>query len=191
MKHNAAVAEKAAKQKAEKTPSLMSLAVDIAIATSSFDALKAKLNKRITSSPALSNAAIIYAVNRLASAAFKALRSDIPSASGVESFTKDKRLNGGQTRYLNALSVVLTLYDIPLPISCIKLGDATAADLSDAKDYYLGNAEVLKHKGDMYRHLQERLARSNKPTVREAFTVDELRDILGDEAIDEYEHIAV
>jgi len=102
--------------------------------------------------------------------------------SALPSIEKDRRAAGSPVapRVLAAVALVYTVFDLPLPISRVKLRDATAAHLSDAKDYYLEYGASFAKKGEAYRRLQERLVRSNKHTVGEAFTVKQVNDILGD-----------
>lgn len=89
---------------------------------------------------------------------------------------------GGVERGLKSHTAALhgraTLFDWRLPLSGIAIGDATVADISDAVDWHASKADYEAARAEMYRKVQERLARSNKATVRDAMDEAELASLM-------------
>jgi hypothetical protein len=91
----------------------------------------------------------------------------------------------GLKSHVAALKGRAALFDWKLPQTDKSIGDATIIDLSDAVDWHAGRADFETARSEMYRKVQERLARSNKPTVREAMTEDELAALMTHTQVEE------
>lgn len=159
--------------------SLMQIAIALYPKHREKDALVAALRVAIMGSPMLIEKAIEYVVHHVVGAVPSAIRSDIGDINNVQAFKTVGRSERSGARYLDALSTALTLFDVVLPFVDVTLGNATAGNLASVVEGYEGRATVSQSRAKAYRHLQSMLRRSNKSTVSEAFSVSEVKKILG------------
>lgn len=159
--------------------SLMQLAVALYPEFPRKDDLMAELRKQITSNPIMIDKAIEFVVRWLANCAAANIRNDMGAIENIKPLERNDGDKTHRTRYLDALQTAVTLFDVVLPFVGVTLGDATAGNLSTVADAYEGRATISTSRAKAYRHLQSMLARSNKATVREAFTIPDVKRILG------------
>lgn len=145
----------------------------------SFDKALDRLIEEVAEDPALTDCAVRTACKDWMTHAVGSFRQHVGAVTGLDAFT-GASMAGNPNRFQAAFTARMSLYDYPLPNTRKPIGDATVNDLSDAKDHYLGISETMKKRGEALRRLQEALARSNRKTVRQAFKLEKLKEILGE-----------
>jgi hypothetical protein len=152
-------------------PSLGSLARDAVLETSNREEAVAALLKRVQGKQSL-----IRELVRAGAADFvRAAATQLRTALEVDYLGGREK---GLISHTAALRGRAKLYDWKLPVTGKPIGEATVLDLSDAADWHAGRSEFELARSQMYRAVQQRLARSNHKTVIEGISESDLAQIM-------------